>query len=64
MFPGVKPKEIAKAIKNRINNVRPSLPKVTSTSMDSFGKFTIIFEEEIMLPAKIDQHLFDHLFEV
>ena len=45
MFPGVKPKEIAKAIKNRINNVRPSLPKVTSTSMDSFGKFTIIFEE-------------------
>ena len=39
MFPGVSIDRIEKAMKNRRNNVKPSLPKVIGTSMDMFGRF-------------------------
>jgi hypothetical protein len=50
MFPGVDPNAIIEAIKNRNNNVKPSLPKTKSTAMDFNGRFDIVFDEEILLP--------------
>ena len=61
MFPGVSTNEVEKAVENRRNNVKPSLPKVIGTSMDSLGQVTVVFEEEIMLPGTMNQTYWDAL---
>jgi hypothetical protein len=64
MFPGIDPNAIEEAIKNRENNVKPSLPQVRSTSMDLEGRFSILFDEYILLPEKMDQKYWDALLEI
>ena len=64
MFPGFDPQDIKEAIKNKRNNLKPPLPKVRATSMDLFGRITIIFDQDIMLPQTMDQKFWDLLLEV
>jgi hypothetical protein len=64
MFPGVSTDKIEEAMSNRRNNVLPPLPRVTGTLMDLEGKFTIVFDQYILLPETIDQKYWDLIFEV
>ena len=64
MFPGVRTDEITKALDNRRNNVKPSLPQVIGTSMDFLGQVTILFDQDIMMPEAVDNKFWNFLLEV
>ena len=49
-FPGVSTNEVTKAIERRKDNLEPELPKVTATYVDFEGKFSVVFENDIMMP--------------
>ena len=64
MFPGIDPKLIKQAKKKQRMNVKPALPKVISTQMDSQGQFYIIFDQSIEIPDTMTQEYWDILFEI
>ena len=63
-FPGVSTDEVTKAVENRKENFEPELPQVTATYIDFEGKFSIVFEDDLMMPDSIDTKLWDELFEI
>jgi hypothetical protein len=67
MFPGINPELIDKAMvqakENKINNVKPPLPKVIGSSMDFEGGISIMFDQEILIPPTIDVKFWNTLIE-